>query len=275
MLLLFFGVAFPLMAYSQKQVPEFSTAGFFNDPQLRTVYNFNPAWRFFKGKVSGAERTDFDDKDWQLVNLPNGIELLPAEASGCINYQGEVWYRKHFTVGENEKAKRWILHFEGIMGKSKVWINGTLIKESVCGYLPLVIDVTRYLKKGDDNVVTVWADNSDDPNYPPGKAQDVLDFTYFGGIYRDAWLYGTNSIFITDPNEEDKVAGGGILIAYEHVSEQSADILLKADVKNLSSSSFKGKVIYELFTKENQLVASSVSSVSISKGKVARLTNLE
>ncbi len=22
---------------------------------------------------------------------------LPAEASGCVNYQGEVWYRKHFT----------------------------------------------------------------------------------------------------------------------------------------------------------------------------------
>ena len=27
------------------------------------------------------------------------------------------------------------------------------------------------------------ADNSDDPSYPPGKAQDVLDFTYAGGIY--------------------------------------------------------------------------------------------
>ena len=52
MLLLFLGVAFPLMAYSQKQVPEFSTAGFFNDPQLRTVYNFNPAWRFFKGRLA-------------------------------------------------------------------------------------------------------------------------------------------------------------------------------------------------------------------------------
>jgi len=24
-------------------------------------------------------------------------EYLPTEASGCINYQGEVWYRKHFT----------------------------------------------------------------------------------------------------------------------------------------------------------------------------------
>ncbi len=109
------------------------------------------------------------------------------------------------------------------------------------------------------------------------RHKTYLIFTYFGGIYRDAWLYGTNSIFITDPNEEDKVAGGGILIAYEHVSEQSADILLKTDVKKIYRVvHFKGKVIYELFTKENQLVASSVSSVSISKrGKVARLTNLE
>lgn len=124
----------------------------------------------------------------------------------------------------------------------------------------------------DKNVVTVWADNSNEPNYPPGKAQDVLDFTYFGGIYRDVWLYGTNSIFITDPNEEDKIAGGGVLVAYENVSKQSADILLKTDVKNLSDSSFKGKVVYELFDKENRLVATSISVINLSKGK-SRQTN--
>ena len=134
-LLILIGGEFSLMASPQKQVLEFSTAGFFNSPQLRTVYNFNPAWRFFKGKANGAECVDFDDKDWQVVHLPNGIELLPSEASGCINYQGEVWYRKHFTINEKEHVKRWVLHFEGIMGKSKVWINGILIKKSVCGYL--------------------------------------------------------------------------------------------------------------------------------------------
>ncbi len=271
-LLILIGGEFSLMASPQKQVLEFSTAVFFNSPQLRTVYNFNPAWRFFKGKANGAECVDFDDKDWQVVHLPNGIELLPSEASGCINYQGEVWYRKHFTINEKEHVKRWVLHFEGIMGKSKVWINGILIKKSVCGYLPLVIDVTQYLKMNDKNVVTVWADNSNEPNYPPGKAQDVLDFTYFGGIYRDVWLYGTNSIFITDPNEEDKIAGGGVLVAYENVSKQSADILLKTDVKNLSDSSFKGKVVYELFDKENRLVATSISVINLSKGK-SRQTN--
>ena len=70
--------------------PEFSTAGFFRlDNSGREVFSMNPAWRFYKGAAEGAEAKDFDDKDWTVVSLPNGIEYLPTEASGCINYQGK------------------------------------------------------------------------------------------------------------------------------------------------------------------------------------------
>lgn len=113
------------------------------------------------------------------------MEYLPTEASGCINYQGEVWYRKHFTPDEAWRGRRQFLHFEAIMGKSKVWLNGVLLQSHYGGYLPVIVDITPYLKYGQDNVIAVWADNSDDPAYPPGKEQAMLDFAYFGGIYRD------------------------------------------------------------------------------------------
>lgn len=71
------------------------------------------------------------------------------------------------------------------MGKSKVWLNGVLLQSHYGGYLPVIVDITPYLKYGQDNVIAVWADNSDDPAYPPGKEQAMLDFAYFGGIYRD------------------------------------------------------------------------------------------
>lgn len=259
----------PIYVFSQKTPNgiEFSTAGFYKLPKLRSVYNFNQAWRFCKGNSHGAEKVEFDDKHWPLVHLPNGIELLPMEASGCINYQGEVWYRKHFNVPVKHNKERLVLHFEGIMGKSKVWINGHLVKESFSGYLPLVIDISPYVFFDKDNVIAVWADNSDEPNYPPGKAQEVLDFTYFGGIYRDAWLYTTNRVFITDPNEENQIAGGGVFVAYNNVSDASADIILRTDVKNLTEKSFHGKVIYELFDKNHTLVASAVSMLKVNKGK--------
>ena len=205
----------PCCAVRASHQPEFSTAGFFQLPNSgREVFSMNPAWRFHKGAIAGAEAANFNDAEWTVVSLPNGIEYLPTEASGCINYQGEVWYRKHFSPADALKGKKLFLHFEAIMGKSKVFVNGKLLTEHFGGYLPVVVDVSDALNWGEDNVIAVWTDNSDDKTYPPGKAQDVLDFTYFGGIYRDCWLIAHNPVFITDPNFENEVAGGGLFVAY-------------------------------------------------------------
>ena len=73
--------------------PQFSTAGFYELPQSgRTVHSMNPAWRFYKGSAEGAESVTFDDSRWEVVSLPHGLEYLPTEASGCINYQGEAFF---------------------------------------------------------------------------------------------------------------------------------------------------------------------------------------
>ena len=254
--------------------PEYSTAGFFELPHTgRTVYSMNPAWRMYKGSLKGAEQPGFNDKEWNLVSLPDGIEYVPTEASGCVNYQGEVWYRKHFTPEASWKGKQLFLHFEAIMGKSKVWINGTLVNEHFGGFLPVIANITEYIKYGEDNVIAVWADNSNDPSYPPGKPQDQLDFTYFGGIYRDCWMIVHNNVFITDPNYENETAGGGLFVSFGQISEKSAEVRLDAHIRNLSDKSFSGTVAYQLFDKDNRLVCQADKSFSVSKGK-ARKTSL-
>lgn len=258
-------LCFPLWAAHQ---PKFSTAGFFRmDQSGREVFSMNPAWRFYKGAAAGAETKDFNDKDWTVVSLPHGIEYLPTEASGCINYQGEAWYRKHFTPDAALKGKKLFLHFEAIMGKSKIFVNGKQLTEHFGGYLPVVVDVTDAIDWDGDNVIAVWADNSDDPSYPPGKAQDVLDYTYFGGIYRDCWLIAHNNIFITDPNYEDEVTGGGLFVAFDKVSDASAEVLLKIQVRNETKKSFTGVVEYELQQPDGQQVAFLNAKVRIRPGK--------
>lgn len=258
----------PSCAVQASHQPEFSTAGFFQLPNSgREVFSMNPAWRFYKGAVTGAEAANFNDAEWTVVSLPNGIEYLPTEASGCINYQGEVWYRKHFTPADALKGKKLFLHFEAIMGKSKVFVNGKLLTEHFGGYLPVVVDVSDALNWGEDNVIAVWTDNSDDKTYPPGKAQDVLDFTYFGGIYRDCWLIAHNPVFITDPNFENEVAGGGLFVAYDKVSDASAEVLLKAHVRNDSRKAFTGVVEYELQQPDGTQVAFLNDEIQIRPGK--------
>ena len=254
--------------------PEYSTAGFFELPNTgRTVYSMNPAWRMYKGHLEGAEQPDFNDKEWDLVSLPDGIEYVPSEASGCVNYQGEVWYRKHFTPEETWKGKQLFLHFEAIMGKAKVWINGTLVNEHYGGFLPVIANVTEYLNYEEDNVIAVWADNSNDPSYPPGKPQDMLDFTYSGGIYRDCWMIVHNNVFITDPNYENETAGGGLFVSFGHISQSQAEIRLDAHVRNSSNTYFSGKIEYQLFDKDNRRVCQASKTFSVSKGK-ARNTSL-
>lgn len=249
---------------AQSRQPEFSTAGFFQlEGTGRKAYSMNPAWRIHKGAAQDAQLPDYNDKDWALTALPDGIELLPAEASGCVNYQDEVWYRKHFTPDSAWQGKRLFLHFEAIMGHSRVWINGRLVKEHFGGYLPVIADITPYLNYGKDNVIAVWADNQDCPLYPPGKQQDMLDFAYFGGIYRDCWLIVHNQVFLTDPNNEQETAGGGLFVSFDRVSEKSADIRLDAHLRNASDKRFAGKIVFELYDRDNRLAGTAEKTIHI------------
>lgn len=215
----------------------------------------------------------FNDKDWTVVSLPDGIEYLPTEASGCINYQGEVWYRKHFTPDAVLKGKKLFLHFEAIMGKSKVFVNGKLLTEHFGGYLPVIADVTDVLDWNGDNVIAVWADNSDDPSYPPGKAQDVLDYTYFGGIYRDCWLIAHNNVFITDPNYENEVAGGGLFVAFGKVSDALAEVQLKIHVRNATKNPFSGRVEYMLLQPDGTEVARLSDKIQVKAGRATTVSD--
>lgn len=249
--------------------PAFSTGGFYELPGTgRKAYSMNMAWRFLKGDSEAQVwNKDFDDSAWEVVSLPHGIEYLPVEASGCANYQGIVWYRKHFTPSNELKGKRLFLHFEAIMGKSEVYLNGKLIKKHYGGYLPVITDITDRIEWDSENVIAVKADNSDDPTYPVGKPQSLLDYTYFGGIYRDCWLIAHNDVFITNANYENEVAGGGLFISYDRVSEESAIINLKAHIRNQSSKRQKITIEFQLKEKEGKTVLTTAKSLTVQRGK--------
>lgn len=233
--------------HAANEGPRYSVAGFYPlEGSGREVQSLNPAWRFYKGDLPNGGNEGLDDSRWAVVSLPDGIETLPAEASGCVNYQGPVWYRKHFVPEKRLSGKRIFVHFEGIMGKSEIWFNGERLLRHYGGFLPAIVDVTDRIRPGADNLLAVRADNSDDPSYPPGKAQDVLDFCYFGGIYRDCWLIAHSPVYITDPNYEDEEAGGGLFVSYNRVSERSADVRLDLHLRNRSGRNFGGRIEYLL-----------------------------
>ena len=199
----------------------------------RLVWNFNAGWRFHLGDITGAEAVNYDDKAWEVVSTPHSVQLMPAEASGCRNYQGIAWYRKHFTLPKETAGRDVILHFEAIMGKQTIYVNGREVMKHEGGYLPITLNLTALgYTAGNDIIVAIKADNSDDKTYPPGKKQMTLDFAYHGGIYRDVWLIAKSKVAITDAVEENKVAGGGIFVHYANISDKRADVYVNTEVRN-------------------------------------------
>ena len=232
--ILLFIISYFLFSLAEAQT---SVAGLFPlENSGRQVWNFNANWLFHLGDVAGAEKKEFNDQSWEVVSTPHTVQLVPAEASGCRNYQGIAWYRKHFTMPQETAGRDVTLHFEAIMGKQTLYVNGKEVLQHEGGYLPVTLNLSALgCAAGDVVVVAVKADNSDDKSYPPGKKQMTLDFAYHGGIYRDVWLIAKNKVAITDAVEENKVAGGGIFVHYANISDKSAEVFINTEVRNTDS----------------------------------------
>ena len=249
--------------------PETSVAGFIQLPGSgRQVYNFNPGWRFFRGDVRGAEAVNFDDRSWNVVSTPHTVELMPAEGSGCRNYQGPAWYRKHFVLPAETKGKRVVLHFEAAMGKQILYLNGKRIQEHLGGYLPFTLDLTANgVQAGDSCLLAVFTDNSDDKSYPPGKRQYTLDFAYHGGIYRDVWMIAKSPVAITDAIDSQTVGGGGVFIHFDKISEKSAQVYVNTEVQNDDARSESVTVETTLTDADGKVIKRSSGKLSLKPGE--------
>lgn len=260
----------PLFAIAGEITPqEISVAGFFPlQDSGRVIYDFNNGWRYHLGDVTDGASTSLDDSSWEVVSTPHTVELLPAEGSGCRNYQGKAWYRKHFVMPEDTKGKDVTLHFEAVMGKQKFYVNGKEVKENFGGYLPVTISLTEAgVKPGEECVVAVMADNSDDKTFPPGKPQHSLDFAYHGGIYRDVWMIAKDPVAITDPVEAGKVAGGGVFVHFDKVSDKSAEVNIDTDLANNGRVARKVTVETSLIDPQGNLVRKVSTPVTLKAGE--------
>lgn len=91
-------------------------------------------------------------------------------------------YVREFTVPDNWKEMRTILHFGGVRSAMFVWINGSKVGYSQGSRLPAEFDVTEYLTDG-VNRLAVEVYKFSDASYIEDQ-----DFWRLSGIYRDVFL---------------------------------------------------------------------------------------
>jgi len=198
--------------------------------------------------------SSYNDTDWRKLNIPHdwGIEGpfnqdYPGE-TGKLPWFGVGWYRKHFTVGANEKNRRFYLQIDGAMAYSTVWLNGEFVGGWPYGYASYELDLTPYVKFEGENVIAIRLDNPPDSSrWYPG-----------GGLYRNVWLVKTAPLH---------VGHWGTYITTPDVTIDNATVDLKVMVNNGLASSSSATVkarIYELDLSGHRLPASiATASTSV------------
>jgi beta-galactosidase len=158
-------------------------------PAARQRLNFNAGWRFHLGDIGGAEKVDFDDRDWQTVGLPHSFSMPYFQAP--VVYVGYGWYRKDLVLPDVPAGRRWTLEFEGAFQTAEVYVNGRKAARHRGGYTGFPVDLTSALHPG-RNVLAVRVDNTWDPTLAPRAGEHIFS----GGIYRDVWLVATDDVHV-------------------------------------------------------------------------------
>jgi len=172
-----------------------------------------------------------------------------------------------FVVDKSLTGKNVSVYFEAVMGKSDVYVNGKLVKQHLGGYLPFSVSLTDLgIRSGESCLIAVFTDNSDDKNFPPGKKQYTLDFAYHGGIYRDVWMIAKSPVAITDAVEANKVAGGGVFVHFDNISEKSTDVFVDTEIMNGGKQNKTVYLLTELCDKSGKIIGTEKTKLTLGAG---------
>lgn len=189
------------------------------EPETPYVRSLNGIWKISwcgdpTRRPMDFWKTDFNDSDWQTIDVPGCVELrgfgnpgytnvtyphdksaIPAIRDytfGTPDYNPVSSYRTVFTVPAEWAGRDVFLRFDGVYSAYYLWINGEKVGYAEDSKLPSEFNVTKYLRQG-SNLLAVevyrWCD---------GSFLEDQDMFRFSGIFRDVTLFSTPKQAIRD-----------------------------------------------------------------------------
>ncbi|MGN1120800.1 MAG: sugar-binding domain-containing protein, partial [Eubacteriales bacterium] len=144
------------------------------------------------------------------------IHQTPEESHnnglGYFLYEN-AWYRKHFTLTEEDKNKRIAIRFGSVTTECEVFCNGARVGTNDTGNTSFEIDLTDFVWFERENVIAVHVITAPHESW----------WYEGGGICRDVWLMKTAPVF---------VAENGIWVTYEKEDEENWALHVETEVTN-------------------------------------------
>jgi beta-galactosidase len=232
---------------------------------------FNGSWQFVKDPDTTIRdilfRKTGPQAGWENITLPHTTNIEPVVKVNQ-QWQGNSYYRKFFTLSPSDANRHVTIRLDAAMNDADIFLNGTFLSNHKGGYLPFEIDISKAAFYGKENCLLVRLNNKDNAEIPPGKAIKDLDFNFYGGLYRNSWLVKKNKVYITDAVTENEINAGGMLVRFDNISKDQANLTLKVEVKNEQVSGQPTRLKAMLYDPSGKLVSTVRSQVkAIPAGK--------
>ena len=173
------GHRFPVLLPSVIATFVIFSASFKIHGSSRDIRSINDGWKFsYAGDTSSVK-----------VRLPHSWN---GDAYSRRDYRrGEGTYMRSLALPAGFEGKRVYLKFDGAASASEVSIDDKKAGDHVGAYSSHILDITPFVSPETRHQLTVKVNNAD-RNVPPYSA----DFTFMGGLYRDAWLMGLSPLHL-------------------------------------------------------------------------------
>jgi len=138
---------------------------------------------------------------WTPTTVPNAWN---AGDNSVESMNGTVgWYRKSFELPDSRSRMSWILRFESVNYRTKVWVNGRPIGLNTGAYLPFEIRIPgSALKRKGSNRLVVRVDSrrrADD--FPPagltGSGDPTGGWWNYSGMLREVYLKRIDTVNVS------------------------------------------------------------------------------
>ncbi|RKD90886.1 beta-galactosidase small subunit-related protein [Mangrovibacterium diazotrophicum] len=256
----------------------------FHIPDQNILLNGN--WKFFysdvpEGIPSDFFEMDFDDSEWDLIEVPSNWEMKGygdrmfrnislgyqyAQSEAARQNAGEFAvvppkvpkeynptgaYRKSFDLPADWQGQEVFLHFEKIASASFVWVNGQEVGYNEGAQEPSEYNITSYLKPG-KNEIAVFVLKFSDGYYLEGQ-----DYWRLAGIFDDVWVYASPEVRLFDWQ---------VITDFDE-SYTDSKLSLNIDIKNYGESTKDYKLNATLERSGRKIASFGSSKFSVKKGR--------
>ncbi len=190
---------------------------------------FNYFWSFSKQETHAKLNHVIENATFQDVALPHDWLIYNTKD---LYEASSGWYKKTLTIETLEGAE-YLLLFDAIYQDAKVYINRHLVKEWKHGYTEFIVNMTKYLVEGDNEIIVQVVYESPNSRWYSGA-----------GIYRDVYLIVRQ--------KDNHIKHRGIYVSTSKIKD-GFDMTIDADLHVFNEAQLK----HQLFYKDELVEASS------------------